>query len=207
MGKTELRRAFDEISFGSDRTLNLRDSLPTGADAKFRAEAWLRQRHALSSDPVLIVTGRGKGSADGVPVVKEGVLALLHALRRQGVVKSWHEQTPGAVVVDMGSMADFLSALPRHRDSKRAKRQPSAQAVQSVVFSGLAPETAKLLRRLAERTIESLGVHEADGLVESEMHHELSLLVRGLPESGDREAMLRAVIIRAIEELDARKYG
>ncbi len=207
MGKTELFRAFDEISFGSDRTLNLRDSLPTGADARFRAEAWLRQRHALSSDSVLIVTGRGKGSADGVAVIKEGVFALLHALRRQGVVKSWHEQTAGAVVVDMGSMADFLSALPRHRDSKRAKHQPSGQTVQSAVFSGLEPETAKLLRRLAERTIESLGVREAHGLVESEMHHTLSLLVRGLPESGDREALLRAVIIRAIEELDARKYG
>lgn len=207
MGKSELLRAFDEIHFGPDRTLNLRDSFPTGADAKFRADAWLRQRHALSSDPVLIVTGRGKGSADGVPVVKTEVLALLHTLRRQGVVNSWHEHSQGAIVVDMATMTDMLTAPARHRDSKRARKQPASPPPDSPEFSGLEPETTKLLRRLAERTIDDLGVRDAESLVESEMTSKLSALVRGLPETGDRESALRAVIVRAIEELDARKYG
>lgn len=164
---------------------------------------WLRQRHALGSEPVLIVTGRGKGSADGIPVIKESVIAVLHTLRRQGVVRSWREQTEGALVVELGSMTDMLTAPRRHRDSKREKRQPNLPGTMPH-FSGLQPETVALLRRLAERTILDLGVRDSEGLVESEMAQKLSALVRGLPETGDREAALRAVIIRAIEELDEK---
>lgn len=206
MGKTELLRAFDEIQFGLDRTLNLRDELPTGADAKFRAEAWLRQRHSLSRDPVLIITGRGKGSAAGIPVVKTQLLALLHILRRQGIVKSWAEHSQGSIVVEMATMTELLTAPVRHRDSKRAKLQDALPHSENSEFSGLEPETAKLLRRLAVCAIDDLGVRDAESLVQSEMSHKLSMLVRGLPETGDRECALRAVIVRAIEEFDERKY-
>jgi hypothetical protein len=206
LAKTELLRALDEIEFGPDRTLNLRDSFVTGADARFRADAWLRQRQALSGQPVLIITGRGKGSTDGVPVIKQEVVALLHTLRRQGVVKSWQEQTEGALAIQLASMSDLLSAPRRHRDSKREKTNSFPQR-SATAFSGLEEATIALLRQLAERTIFELGVRDGEDLVESEMTNKLSLLVRGIPETGDREAALRAVIIRAIEEFDARKYG
>ena len=42
-GLVGLQRAFDEVRFGATRTLNLRESLPTGAEAARRLEAWLRQ--------------------------------------------------------------------------------------------------------------------------------------------------------------------
>lgn len=207
MGKAELHRAFDEIQFGPDRTLNLRDSLPSAADARFRAESWLRQRQAVSADSVLIVTGRGKGSPDGVPVVKQEVIALLHTLRRQGVVKSWNEHSQGSIVVEPATMSGLLSALPRHRDQKRAQLQPSPRTPDTKPVSGLAPETERVLRLLAERTLLDLGVRDNEAYIESEMADKMSMLIRGLPEEGDREAALRAVIIRAIEELDARKQG
>ena len=205
MGKGELLRAFDEIHFGPDRTLNLRDSYPTGADAKFRAENWLRQRHAVSSEAVLIVTGKGKGSPDGIPVVKDEILALLHTLRRKGIVKTWQEHSPGSLVVHLGTVNDLLSAVPRHRDTKREGVSSPGKRPASPAFAGLDPVTVKLLRGLAERAIADLGIRDAEGLVESEMQHKLSILVPGLPETGDREAALRAVIIRAIEEIDAGK--
>lgn len=206
MGRSELLRAFDEIHFGPDRTLNLRDSFPSGADAKFRAENWLRQRHAESSEAVLIITGRGKGSTDGTPVIKNDILALLHTLRRKGVVKSWQEHSAGALVVQLGSVKDLLTAPARHRDTKRGNAK--ARVVNSEPgLAALEGETRSLLRELAERTIVDLGIRDAEGLVESEMLHKLSLLVHSLPESGDREAALRSVIIRAIEEMDARKHG
>lgn len=206
MAKHELLRAFDEIQFGAGRTLNLRDALPTGADARFQADNWLRQRHAESSEPVLIVTGRGKGSPGGVPVIKEEIIALLHTLRRKGVVRSWQEHSPGALVVQLATVTDLLSAPARHRDSKR-EDQSLARASDPPGLAGLDPETLKLLRSLSERTIADLGIRNAEELLESEMLHKLSVLVPGLPESGDREAALRAVIIRAIEEMDARKHG
>ena len=37
-------KAFDEAEFGAKNSLNLRDSLPTAADATFRAESWLREQ-------------------------------------------------------------------------------------------------------------------------------------------------------------------
>ena len=204
MAKRDLLRAFDEIQFGADRTLNLRDSLPSAADARFRAAAWLRHRQSLSRDEVLIVTGRGKGSQDGVPVVKQEILALLYTLRRQGVVKSWREHNPGSIVVEPASMGDLLSAPRRHRDSKKRAADGTPDARE--LFAGLSSETKKLLRRLAESTLADLGVGHDEGLVESEMTRKVSLLVPGLPDGGDREEALRAVIIRAIEELDTRHY-
>jgi hypothetical protein len=206
VGKQELLRAFDEIQFGAGRTLNLRDALPTGADARFQADNWLRQRHAESSEPVLIVTGRGKGSTGGVAVIKEQIIALLHTLRRKGVVRSWQEHSPGALVVQLATVTDLLSAPARHRDSKRGDRS-SARDSEPSALAGLDPETLKLLRSLSERTIADLGIRNAEGLIESEMLHKLSVLVPSLPDSGDREAALRAVIIRAIEEMNARKHG
>lgn len=202
--KAELLRAFDETEFGAGRTLNLRDSMPTAAEARFRADNWLRQQQALGRDELLIVTGRGKGSANGIPVVKAEIVALLHILRRQGVVRSWREQSQGAIAVVPASMTELLSAPRRHRDSKREKEAPNSVTQPTMVFPGLAAETTKLLRELAEGSLTELGIQDLTGLVENEMTRQLSLLVRSLPEHGDREKALRAVIIRAIEELHVR---
>ena len=49
----ELKQALDEARFGSDRTLNLRASLPTAQEAVRRAEAWLRERQVAGATEVL----------------------------------------------------------------------------------------------------------------------------------------------------------
>ncbi len=202
--KANLLRAFDETEFGPARTLNLRESLPTAAEARFRAENWLRQRQASGTEELLIVTGRGKGSPDGIPVIKAEILALLHALRRQGVVTSWSEHSQGAIIVKPASMKELLSAPRRHRDSKREKQNSHSELQPTIVFPGLSAETTKALRELAELSLNELGIQDTAGLIETEMTRKLSLLVRSLPESGDRERALQAVIIRAIEELHVR---
>ena len=69
-GLKGLRQAFDEVRFGGQRTLNLRDTLPTAAAATARTEAWLRQQQVDSAGEVLIVTGRGNQSEGGVPVLR-----------------------------------------------------------------------------------------------------------------------------------------
>lgn len=202
--KAELLRAFDETQFGPTRTLNLRDSLPTAAEARFRAENWLRQQQARGRDELLIVTGGGKGSPDGIPVVKAEILSLLHTLRRQGVIKSWREHSQGAIVVEPATMNELLSAPRRHRDSKRENKNPNSMMHPTVLFPGISVETTRLLRELAEASLTELGIQDTAGLVETEMTRKLSLLVRSLPEGGDRESALHSVIIRAIEELYVR---
>src|SRR2546423_6291994 len=80
-----VRRALDEARFGPARTLNLRESLPTAAEAAARAEAWLRRLHAERAGEVLVITGRGKGSAGGVSPVRVAVVTLLARLQRTDV--------------------------------------------------------------------------------------------------------------------------
>src|SRR6476620_7777799 len=118
-GKTPLApvwRAFDEADFGSKNSLNLRDSLPSAADAAFRTEAWLRERQVSGAKEVLIITGRGNQSPDGVSVVGVSVLTLLPALHRRGVVSEWREHSPGSLVVRLYPISTLLNSPRRKRD-------------------------------------------------------------------------------------------
>jgi hypothetical protein len=98
-GLKGLRQAFDEVRFGAQRTLNLRESLPTPEDAAARTEAWLRQRQVDRAEEVLIITGRGNQSEGGVSLVRDAVVRLLHVLKRRGVITGHQEHTPGSFVV------------------------------------------------------------------------------------------------------------
>ena len=197
-----LWHAFDEAAFGHDRTLNLRESLPSAADARARAESWLRMRQVMKSGEVLVITGRGNQSPNGIGVVREAVLALMPSLRRRGVVKSWREHTPGSIVVTLAPVADLLSAPKRNRERDADDKDQWSSSV-PVSLAALEPETLALLRRLAVETIESLGVRRAEGFVEQEMQAIFAKLSVTLPVSGDREGTLRRAISSAIEDIES----
>lgn len=195
-----LWQAFDEAAFGQDRTLNLRESLPSAADARSRAESWLRMRQVMKSGEVLVVTGRGNQSINGIGVVRDAILALMPSLRRRGVVKSWREHTPGSIVVTLAPVATLLRAPKRNRNRNSADSQPPRPAPASL--AALEPETLSLLRHLAIETIESLGVANAESFVEDEMQRIFATLSITLPVSADREGTLRRAIVSAIEDLE-----
>ena len=197
-----LWHAFDEATFGHDRTLNLRESLPSAADARARAESWLRMRQVMKSGEVLVITGRGNQSPNGIGVVREAVLALMPSLRRRGIVKSWREHTPGSIVVTLARVADLLGAPKRNRERDADDKDQWGPAV-PVSLAALEPETLALLRRLALETIESLGVRHPQGFVELEMQTIFAKLSVTLPVSGDREGTLRRAISRAIEDIES----
>lgn len=188
-----LWNALDEVSFGPDRTLNLRESLPTAAEARARTEAWLRGRQAQGSGDVLIITGRGNQSAGGIGVIRQEVLAMLPALRRKGIVASWREHSPGSIVVTPASLSTLINVGKRRRDQDSPQRhlQPIA---------GLERQTAELLRQLALMNLESLGIVATDAFIEQEMTRTFSMLTTSVIDSPDREAAIRIAIQRAIEE-------
>jgi hypothetical protein len=194
-------QAFDEAAFGHDRTLNLRESLPSAADARSRAESWLRMRQVMKSGEVLVITGRGNQSAGGIGVVREAILSLMPSLRRRGVVKSWREHTPGSIVVTLAPVAALLGAPKRNRYRTPSGSQPAHVTPVSLV--ALEPETLTLLRRLAAQTIESLGVSNSESFIEDEMKRIFAKLSVTLPVSADREGTLRRAIVSAIEDLEA----
>ncbi len=199
-GKVSLHsvwKAFDEAEFGQKNTLNLRESLPTAADARFRAEAWLRERQVNGASEVLIITGRGNQSPNGVSAVREAVLALLPSLRRRGVVSEWREHSPGSVVVKLGSISSLLDAPRRKRE--RGSKTPTSNPQSLEALEG---STLALLRRLAVRSLESLGVRDPANFIEAEMLSKFNSLAGGVTPGAEGEARLRDAILSAIEQLD-----
>lgn len=199
-GKTPLApvwKAFDEAHFGAKNSLNLRDSLPSVADASYRTEAWLRERQVSGAKEVLIITGRGNQSPGGVSPVRAAILNLLSTLRRRGVVKEWREHSPGSLVVKLESISALLNAPRRKRDRETAQHAVNPQAL-----SALDSTTLKLLRLLAIRSLESLGVRDPEKFVETEMIAKFHSLAASIPVGEGSEGRLRKAIAAALEQLD-----
>ena len=190
-------KAFDEAAFGPKNTLNLRESLPTAADARHRVEAWLRERQISRASEVLVITGRGNQSPGGVSAVRAAIVALLPALRRRGVVSEWREHSPGSFVVKLGSISSLLDAPRRKRD-----RATVATLADPESLAQLDAKTLSLLRRLAVRSLESLGVRDIDQFVDAEMLSKFNSLAAGIVPGVDGEVRLREAISAALEQLD-----
>ena len=191
-----LARAFDEARFGNDRTLNLRDRLPTAEQAAERTERWLRERQVLGGGEVLLITGRGNASEGGVSVVREAVLRRLNSLRRRNVVAEVQEHTPGSFVIALAPMRALFEAPKRKREAMPAAPDPA-------MLKGLSTESRAMLRKLAVRALDALGMHAPPReFVQDEMVRQFAALAPAIPAGPEREARLRAAIERAMEELD-----
>jgi hypothetical protein len=190
-------KALDEAAFGQKNILNLRESLPTAADARFRAEAWLRERQVSKSGDVLVITGRGNQSPNGVSPVREAIVGLLPSLRRRGVVSEWREHSPGSFVVKLASISSLLDAPRRKRERTASTPIPNPRSL-----TGLDGSTLSLLRRLAVRSLESLGVRDPQNFVEAEMLSKFNSLAAGVTAGAEGEARLRDAIKDALEQLD-----
>jgi hypothetical protein len=198
-GKPDLKalwNALDEAAFGPQRILNLRELLPTAAEARSRTEIWLRSRQVVKSQEVLIITGRGNQSLGGVGIIRQEVLQMLPGLRRRGVVESWKEHNQGAVAVKLAPMSKLLSETKRRRDNSSS--MPSEPDPQSL--SALGADTLRLLRRLAAQNLEALGVKEPGPFMEQEMVRNFSTLANAFPPGENREEKLRDAILAAINE-------
>jgi hypothetical protein len=187
--------AADELRFGAQRTLNLREGLPSAAEAVRRAEQWLREQQVKGRNEVLVITGRGTHSIGGIAVIRPAVERLLHSLRRRGVVAGHRDHNPGAFVVDLAPIRALAEAPARRRE--RAATTPPAREI-----TGLTRETTALLRDLAERSLEALGVSADDEGIADEMQRHLQKIAPGLTSGARMEQQLREVLRVAIAEYD-----
>lgn len=188
-------RAFDELRFGRTRTLDLRATLPTAREAEARVEAWLRERQASVGGEVLVITGRGRGSVDGEPVIRPVVQRSLSRLRRKGVVADFVEHTAGSFVVTLAPMRALLAA------GRRAKDPPVGEA-DTAAIAGLQKSTVAALRALAIRSLELLGAPRSEALIAHEMAHQFSRLVPAAGAAEPDEDLLRTAIAQARQELE-----
>ena len=189
----ELKHAYDEARFGADRTLNLRAMLPTASEAARRASAWLRERQVSGASEVLIITGRGNGSDGGFSVVREAVAKTLRQLKRQGVVDGIAEHSPGSFVATLAPMRRLWEGA--RRTAPHRSDIPGGATV-----DGLDPETAALLRALAERSLDALGVSPTESFLQREMAMQFAALLRGVPPGEDRDRRMREAIRRALSD-------
>ena len=192
-----LWNALDEAAFGPECILNLRELLPTAAEARTRTDVWLRSRQVMKSQEVLIITGRGNQSVGGVGVIRQEILAMLPSLRRRGIVESWKEHNAGSIVVKLAPMSALLLATRRRRDDSRAMLvDPDPKSL-----SELEPETLRLLRQLAIQNLESLGVSDVKPFIEQEMLRNFSSLAGSVSSGENREERFRDAIRGAIDEI------
>jgi hypothetical protein len=198
-GLAGLQQAFDEVRFGAARTLNLRQSLPSGTEAARRLETWLRQHQAQQSGELLVITGRGNNSESGIAVVREATIRVFHELRRKGVVEGFAEHTPGSFVVTLAPMQAMLEAQ-RRGDSRSVAPLPEPPAPPTL--SALDASTREQLRALAERSLDALGVRERAPFVEAEMLRLFGEIAVEAGRGPDREARLRAAIARMLAEVE-----
>jgi hypothetical protein len=195
-GLAGLQQAFDEVRFGAARTLNLRETLPSGAEAARRVDAWLRQQQVEQAGELLVITGRGNNSESGIAVVREATLRIFQELRRKGVVQDFSEHTPGSFVVTVAPM----QRAPEVRG--RGESPPAPPPPVPPTLSALDESTRERLRILAERSLDVLGVRERGPFVENEMLRLFGELAAGAGNGSDREARLREAIARALAEVD-----
>ena len=196
-GLAGLHRAFDEVRFGAAKTLNLHLTLPTAREAAERVERWLRQQQVQQSGEVLVISGRGNNSADGISVVREASIRVFHEMRRKGVIEGFVEHTPGSFVVTLAPMSALLDAAPRRREQTPAPRPASP-----VTLASLEEETRALLRDLAERSLDALGVRDRGPFMAGEMLKLFGSLAASVPEGPDRERRLRLAIRSAMSEYE-----
>ena len=196
-GVSGLQQAFDEVRFGPSRTLNLRPSLPTGSEAAHRVENWLREHQVLKSGEVLIITGRGNNSEGGVSVVREASIRVFHELRRKGVITAFTEHTAGSFVVMLAPMSAMLDAGKRRRE-----QTPLPPPASPPTLAILDEETRTLLRALAERSLDALGMRERGPFVESEMLRLFGSLATTVKAGDDPERALRVAIAAAMSDYD-----
>ena len=187
----------ERLRFGLARTLNVRTGMYTGADAAARVETWLRSKQVELTGDVLIITGRGKGSPGGIPVVRDATRKVLARLRRSGVIAEFGEDTPGSFVATLAPLRSLLEA-PARRETRVPRTSPKEQAIR-----GLRAETRQELRYLAARALDALGIRDAsEDMLSAEMARQFSVLARAAPGRGDSDRWLHEAISRAVREYD-----
>ena len=171
--------------------------MPTAHEAAIRAETWLRRQQVERADEVLIITGRGNQSDFGHSVVRDAVIRQLHVLKRRGVVAGHEEHTAGSFVVKLAPMSALWEA-PKRNGGRGAVPPPRTPPS----LDELDENTRSMLRNLAERALEGLGIKDTAAFLQAEMLRQFGTIAASVGDAPGREARLRAAVRAALDQVE-----
>src|SRR5207237_1302702 len=121
----------------------------------------------------------------------------LRALKRRGVVESHREPADGSFVVRLAAVPALWEA-PRRTRARGSAIQPANPAS----LDALDADTLALLRQLAQRSLETLGVADEPGFLTREMLRHLSAVADSIGTGASRDVKLRAALEAALAQSD-----
>jgi hypothetical protein len=118
-------------------------------------------------------------------------------MRRKGVIEGFAEHTAGSFVVTLAPLKAMFDAASRRRE-----HTPPPMPAAPPTLDALSEDTRALLRALAERSLDALGVRDRTPFMETEMLKLFGSLAATVPEGPDRERRLRVALTAAMSEYD-----
>ena len=129
--------------------------------------------------------------------MREAVIRLLHALKRRGVLKGHEEHTPGSFVVSLADVSALWESPARNRG-----RGVAAPPATPPSLDELDSETRTMLRHLAERALEGLGVKDTAAFLQGEMLKQFGAIAATLGDTPGRDERLREAIRVALDQYE-----
>jgi hypothetical protein len=127
--------------------------------------------------------------------VREAVIRLFHVLRRRGVVAGHQEHTAGSFVVMLAPVSALWESPKRNAGRGVApppKTPPS--------LDDLDADTKLMLRDLAERALEGLGVKDTTDFLQGEMLKQFGAIAASIGDGPEREKRLRDAVRAALDQ-------
>jgi hypothetical protein len=138
------------------------------------------------------VTGRGNNSPNGISPVRDAVVRVIASLRRRNIVDRYEEHTAGSFSIHLASIGAMIDAPHRRRE----REKPALTAP----LPDLSAANRRMLRDLAERSLEGLGIKDTHAFLELEMQRQLRAIVAALGDAPDRDERIRKALRTALDQ-------
>ena len=122
---------------------------------------------------------------------------MLLVLKRRGVVGGHEEHTPGSFVVTLADVSALWESPKRNQGRGVAAPSPNPPSLDD-----LDPEVRVMLRNLAERALEGLGVKDTAAFLQGEMLKQFGAIAATIGNAPGREERLRSAIRVALDQYE-----
>ena len=157
----------------------------------------LRMAERLSGGPAdrMVLPMSREDIADYLALSVETVSRSLTQLKRRGVISRHEEHTPGSFVVVPAPLSALWES-PRRKQGRGIAPPPATPPS----LEDLDENTRVMLRNLAERALEGLGLKDTAAFLQGEMLRQFGAIAATIGDAPGREGRLRTAIRAALDQ-------